>query len=317
MNAQRRAHLISVGLFLVGAASPSFANEQRVATKYRALVMGNSAYLPDKLRGPVNDAQDMAAALVGIGFTVVNASGMTDLTRSEMLDAIERFMLDVDRDTVAVVYYSGHGVEDSNTNYLVPVGSVLKNYADIETQLVSLDGILKRFDQREASTRVVILDACRDLPLALKYTKSFGEKGGLAAVKELRPGTSIIYATSPNKIAIAATQSQRNSVFTAALLEAIKQKPPTFLELLVTAAKTTYEITGKKQSPWLSGELQMAAFQLHGAGQHVSVNPLSQPSAEPIGSTPENVLISPSSNCTEISEQMVKNGISTWRKKCL
>lgn len=318
MTAPRFANVIFAVMVLfstVGNMQLAWAQGIPV-TKYRALVIGNSAYLPDRLSGPDNDANDIAAVFGEIGFTVVNAALMTNLSRSQMEGVIEGFMQEVDRNTVAIVYYSGHGVEDDNKNYLVPVDAALKNYADIEKQLISLDAILKRFAQREARTRVVILDACRDLPLALKYTKSFDAKGGLAAVKELGPGTSIVYATSPNRVAIAATQSQRNSVFTSALLSAIKQKPPTFLDLLVTAAKSTYEMTGMKQSPWLSGELQMAAFQLHGAGQHSPLNPLTQlPAEQPrsaANTRPELIPL----GCNEISEQITKNGVVTWRKRC-
>lgn len=319
MIGMRVAYFLYTMLFLSFAAGSQLARAQSApVTKYRALVVGNSAYTTGKLSGPDNDAHDIAEAFTGIGFTVVNASSMINLNRDQMLDAIKGFMQEIDHDTVAIVYYSGHGIEDNNTNYLVPVDANLTRYSDIDAQLVSLDLILKRFAQREARTRIVILDACRDLPLALRYTKSSGEKGGLAAVLNLRPGTSIFYATAPNNVAIAAMQSQRNSVFTSALLLAIEKKPPTFLELVVTAARLTYEMTGKKQSPWISGELQMAAFQLlNGAGQHASINPLAQAPAVQLGSTLETSPNPPAIGCSEISEQIVENGISTWHKKCI
>ena len=318
MTSLRLSLVICATLFLEAVGGGQIVHGQAIpTTKYRALVMGNSSYSSDRLSGPDNDARDMAKALVGIGFTVVNASSMINLKRDQMVHAMENFMQEVDSDTVAIVYYSGHGVEDNNKNYLVPVDAVLKKYADIDEQLLPLDEILKRLAQREAKTRIVILDACRDLPLALKYTKSFGDKGGLSVVKNLGPGTTIFFATAPNKVAISAMQSQRNSVFTSALLSAIEKKPATFMELFITAAMSTFKMTGEKQSPWISGELQMAAFQLHGAGQHASANPLTQVPALQIGSAPNTGTSLPALGCSEISEQIVVNGIATWRKKCI
>ncbi len=56
---------------LVFIAGPVSAAERRVA-----LVIGNSAYANAPLRNPVNDAQDMAIVLRGLGFQVIHKSNV-------------------------------------------------------------------------------------------------------------------------------------------------------------------------------------------------------------------------------------------------
>ena len=81
--------------------------EQRVA-----LVIGNSNYQnAPQLANPDNDAQSMAQFLNSAGFEVVAA---TDLTQNDMLRVVQDFSAKVSArgpNTVAMVYYAGHGVQ--------------------------------------------------------------------------------------------------------------------------------------------------------------------------------------------------------------
>src|SRR6185295_9895518 len=73
MTTLSRYWLFAVAATLsVAVASPSFA-EKRVA-----LVVGNSAYQNTQmLANPVNDAEDMAAALKAVGFNVIMERNLT------------------------------------------------------------------------------------------------------------------------------------------------------------------------------------------------------------------------------------------------
>ncbi len=285
-------------------ACGSTAADGAEGTKLLALVVGNSAYAGGELAGPAHDAEDMAKVLSGIGFKVINKN-MTNLDRDGMFSAIEHFVTAVDEKTIAVVYYSGHGLEDANQNYLVPVDARLKSYGDIATQLVPLDGILTRLGRREALARLIILDACRDMPIAIKY-KSGGERRGLAEIKYME-GVRIIYAASPNSVAIPAGPGERNSVFTASLLRAIRERQGTFDAILVRAAQLTREATGRRQEPWSSGPI--TTLPLKAAP---GVNPLAQ---QPDVRLAENKPAKPA-NCVEVSQQVIVNGIASWRKVC-
>lgn len=88
--------------------------EQRVA-----LVIGNSNYQnAPQLANPDNDAQSMAQFLNSAGFEVISA---TDLGQNDMLRVVQDFSAKVSArgpNTVAMVYYAGHGVQLAGENYL-------------------------------------------------------------------------------------------------------------------------------------------------------------------------------------------------------
>ena len=279
--------------------------------KLLALVIGNAAYPERPLGGPANDADDMAKALTSIGFTVTN-SKRTDLTMDEMVDALADFEKKVDSKTVAVVYYSGHGLEDEKKNYLVPVDAKVEKFADIQRNLVSLDWIIDRLDRRSVRSKIVILDACRNLPMSLRH-KDIGEKGGLAQLAELSDGTRVIYAASPGKISYAALSNERNSVVTGGLLRAIDEKITTFDGILNRAAYLTRQATGNRQLPWSAGNLGMS----FGDDLKVKNNPLMQDAQKTLPSMSQVVDAPvPKKPCKQISEQVFENGIATWRKVC-
>src|SRR5262249_37720116 len=91
--------------------------EQRVALVIATSRYRNAAPLPN----PDNDAQSMAEFLGTAGFDVIAA---TDLTQSDMIKVVQQF---TDRvasrgpNTVAMIYYAGHGVQLAGENYLIPI----------------------------------------------------------------------------------------------------------------------------------------------------------------------------------------------------
>lgn len=293
------------------STSAGFARGEDSAGKYVALVIGNSKYNLGFLPGPENDAVDMAQALKGIGFHIANPEGTTNLSRSEMKSVLNDFLGTLDKTSFAVIYYSGHGLEDNKENYLVPVDAKLEKQTDLEDQLISLEWILKRLAQREARTKIIILDACRNMPSSLRY-KEFSQSGGLADMKSLGPGTRVIYAASPDEAAIAANVDERNSVFTGALLEAFNEKHGTFNDALDKAAQLTLIRTENRQAPWSAGVLGMSfklAPQVNVPNIKVSEGEGAQKYIKPVEIDVNK--------CNAVSQVVISNGVSTWTKKCI
>jgi len=135
-----------------------------------ALLIGNAAYETRPLPNCRNDVQAMAVALRGLGFSDVEV--VTDATLDQMTDALAAFKRKA-TDALAVVYYSGHGVQSDGKNYLIPVGARIASKGQLRSRALDLQEVL---DELEAAKyRVVILDACRDDPLPAE-AKS-GKKG--------------------------------------------------------------------------------------------------------------------------------------------
>jgi uncharacterized caspase-like protein len=83
-----------------------------------ALVIGNDAYPGNSLRNAVNDARSMKTVLEDAGFTVQISLNAT-LQQMEM--AIDEFTGGVRPGDISLFFYSGHGMQISEQNYLVPV----------------------------------------------------------------------------------------------------------------------------------------------------------------------------------------------------
>ena len=193
------------------------------AGKRVALVIGNSAYrgIP-LLINPKNDAADVGKALEDLGFTTIIA---TELDRSGMNDALDRFSRVVAGAEIALVYYSGHGMQFAGKNYLLPIDTQLVAPEDVNRfRLMPLDDVLDVL-QTGQGARVVILDACRNNPVEddLKRrvaslpnaNRNVAQSRGLERMAAPN-GLIIAYGTQANSVASDGTA--RNSPFTEAFL---------------------------------------------------------------------------------------------------
>ena len=77
-----------------------------------ALLIGNSDYAKKTLSNPTNDIDLLAEKLSHktIGFTVYKRP---NLTKSQMIDELRKFYKRVDSNTIALIYFSGHGVHST------------------------------------------------------------------------------------------------------------------------------------------------------------------------------------------------------------
>jgi hypothetical protein len=149
-----------------------------------ALVIGNGAYRSaGALANPANDAAAIAKNLKAMGFEV--SSGI-DLDRAGLTRLIGDFLRSATNARIAVLFYTGHGVQIDGKNYLLPVDARIENGTELTADMTDLDTILAGLDD-QVRTNIVILDACRDNPSAKTVTqvagvaRSVAVRSGLAA----------------------------------------------------------------------------------------------------------------------------------------
>ena len=141
-----------------------------------ALVIGNSAYQhAHYLPNPVNDANDVAAALEKIGFTVHKED---NLDFFGMRKALRNFGDEAAGADVAAIFFAGHGLELDKRNYLVPVDAHFKTDRDVPLEAIPLDYFLSAIEGAKG-LRLVFIDACRNDPFAAQMkmtsaTRSIG-----------------------------------------------------------------------------------------------------------------------------------------------
>src|SRR5215470_18005573 len=155
------------------------------ADKRVALVVGNSAYAnAPNLPNPPHDAEDVAAALKRMNFEVIRG---IDLDHSAMQDAVIRFARAAQSADVGIFYYSGHAIQFNGGNYLMPVDAKLDGEADLY-RFTKVDDVLG-YLQKAKALKVLVLDSCRDNPLAETLKRSIGSSAGWRGSKR-RSGRS-------------------------------------------------------------------------------------------------------------------------------
>ena len=193
----RFAAAISLIALLFGFAVPAYA-DNRVA-----LVIGNGAYQnTPRLPNPSNDAADVAASLKRSGFETILA---TDLDKAAMDAAMIRFARASRTADVAIFYYSGHAMQFGGVNYLAPIDAKLTDEADLR-RMVRVDEIVSDLQQAK-NLRILVLDSCRDNPLADELKRSIGTtralplQRGLAKIDSPQ-GMIVAYATQSGRTAL-------------------------------------------------------------------------------------------------------------------
>jgi Caspase domain len=187
-----------------------------LAEKRVALVVGNASYAAlGTLANPTNDADDIASTLRGMGFEVTLAENADE---RQFTDVLSNFATAADGADMALFYYSGHGLQYSSENYLVPVDATLHNRFSLTHETIALNDVLSAMSS--AHTALVYVDACRSFPLTGTFFASPNERvtpvAGLAPVQQVQ-NTFVGFSASPGQTA--RDGSGRNSPFTTAMLE--------------------------------------------------------------------------------------------------
>lgn len=218
--------------------------EQRVA-----LVIGNSNYQnAPQLANPDNDAQSMAQFLNSAGFEVISA---TDLGQNDMLRVVHDFSAKVSArgpNTVAMVYYAGHGVQLAGENYLVPVDAKVSNQTELVNDSVRLVDVMSTLETIPSRMRIVILDACRNNPFP-----NVNDAGRGLAIVDAPNGSIVGYSTAPGAEAL--DGSGGHSPYTQAFLNVAREPNVPIEQLFKRVRLQVNQSTSGAQIPWESSSL--------------------------------------------------------------
>ncbi|KAM4553486.1 mucosa-associated lymphoid tissue lymphoma translocation protein 1 [Fundulus diaphanus] len=126
------------------------------ATDKIALLIGNLNYrYHPGLMAPIMDVHELANLLQQLGFRVVS---LLDLTREEMMAAIDKFIQLLDRGVYGLFYYAGHGYEHAGRNYLVAVDAPQPYQTK---NCVCVQRVMHQMQERQTAMSVILLDTCR------------------------------------------------------------------------------------------------------------------------------------------------------------
>lgn len=261
MRLYRLACAVMMGVAIVASATPSSgaasdsvaANDSIAVTGPRlALIIGNSEYGLSglsNLPNPVNDADAMAESLRQLGFEV---EVIKDADQRRMKRAIASFgerLRDAGPQATSLFFYAGHGIQSRGINYLVPVGARIRKESDVDIESVAAEAVLAQMEEAGTRTNIVILDACRNMPLSRSFRSG---SGGLAPMNAPN-GTFIAYSTAPGSVA--EDGQGRNSPFVAALLENIGRPGEPIEAIFRDVRRNVLAATDGHQRPWDASSL--------------------------------------------------------------
>ncbi|RWE57121.1 MAG: hypothetical protein E5W09_14095 [Mesorhizobium sp.] len=231
-----------------------------------ALVIGNSKYAHAvALPNPANDAHLIASTLRNAGFQVIEG---IDQDNAGMHSLISRFTEQSYDADLAVIFYAGHGMQVDGKNFLIPVDAELTSPAYLKTRTVQIDEFMAALPA-EPAIGVIILDACRDNPLArtlaasMPKSRSASFGTGLAPIEAKSDGLGtggilIAYATDPG--AIAFDGNGVNSPYSAALARHLTEPGVEIQSALTRVRGQVTETTQGRQRPWHNASLGREVF---------------------------------------------------------
>ena len=213
-----------------------------------ALVIGNSKY-PDAdapLKEPINDARDVADELKRDGFNVEVGE---NLTGDGMHRAFDRLYGRIKPGSVALVFFSGFGVQSNRQSFMIPVDAQIWTEADVRRDGFSLETVLGEISNRGAGVKIALIDASRRNPYERRF-RSFS--AGLAPV--IAPnGTLVMYSAALSSVI--SDNGNDHSLFVQELLKEIRVPDLMAEETLNRTRLGVTRASRTEQVPWISSSL--------------------------------------------------------------
>jgi membrane-associated protease RseP (regulator of RpoE activity) len=232
-------------------AAPIFAPSAPASARRFALVIGNSMYGPGlgSLPNPSGDADLIASSLRAVGFDVEVLKNADQRSMRRAISRLGERLSAAGAGSTGLFFFAGHGIASRGTNYLIPVNAEIEREADLEIEGVPADAVLAQMEEARSATNIIILDACRNMPLARSFRDG---TRGLARMDAPR-GSFIAYSTAPGSTA--ADGSGTNSPFALALSQRIAQPREPIEVTFREVRRAVLRDTNGVQTPWDSSSL--------------------------------------------------------------
>ena len=229
--------LMALFVLLLVAAWPA------VAAK-RALVIGIDGYRNvTPLKNARADAESMQRALAAAGYAVSLYD--KDVGQVALKDALRVFRNQVQGGDEVVVFFSGHGVQLSGVNYLLPADVRGDDEEQVKDDGIPLWKILTDLKERKPALTLAIIDACRNNPFEGKG-KTLGGKG--LAATSAATGQMVIYAAGEGQKALDRLSNDdpvRNGLFTRVFVREMEKPGVPVHQVLKNVREEVARLAGK------------------------------------------------------------------------
>ena len=250
---ERCAMVRRASAFLLGVVMLAALAGEAVAEARRALIIGINDYqnVP-RLQKAVGDAQAMKAKLEALGFKV---DLLLNPDYRQLNLGMSAFAQKLQRDDVALVHFSGHGVALDGENYLLPADVPSPATADkelLKSSGFTLSGVIERMRAPGTSAQLLFIDACRDNPYAKNSTRSIGIEGGLVEQPRRPKGTFITYSAGIGQTAadrLSDSDPEPTSVFMRELLTKMSVQGKSIIDLVREVREDVEAVSATMRPP--------------------------------------------------------------------
>lgn len=221
---------------------PFIKKETKKTISKVALLIGNSKYtFFNSLDNPKNDVFSINKTLLNIGFKQENIILSLDSTKVQMLKKLNEFKRKSQNAKIAFVYFSGHGIQYAETNYMIPINAKrdITNFIALEELVIS---------SAQANSSIILLDACRNT--FINDLDSSFTKEGLTEVKTttLKKNMSVLIGFATRLGEVALDGIGRNSPYAKSLSFYLNKKGD-IRNILGSVSKDVLKSTKNKQEP--------------------------------------------------------------------
>jgi len=241
------------GLWLWGVAVALVAQLAYADAEPRlALLIGNSTYKASPLANPVNDVRLMESVLKESGFSVIKAE---NASIREMRRLVRDFGDKLKASGgVGLFYFAGHGVQVRGENFLVSTDSDIRNEDEVADDSVNANVILEKMQGAGNRMNLIVLDACRNNPFAVKSRSAMAGLANMSAPS----GSLVAYSTAPG--AVASDGRGQNGLYTEQLAKIIRQPGLPIEEVFKQVRVAVRRESKNQQTPWENTSLEGQFF---------------------------------------------------------
>ena len=209
--------------------------------KKSAILFGINEYHDCPLQNAVNDATALSEKLTQLGF---DAECCLNVSMEAMDRALQAFQVKLDQSSVGLFFFAGHGIQCQGENFLATNDTSFFDETSCKYTAFPLNRVIDIFEASKVTTKIFILDACRDNPFV---TWRSAANDGLAPVYAPK-GTIIAFSTSPGQKA--SDGKNGHGVYTEALLEHISTKNLAIEDMFKRVRNTVSSHTAHRQITW-------------------------------------------------------------------